>query len=264
MLERLSVVELFAQEYAMNNMLGLTKFARHAMAFVLHFVHGGFVMIGVIVIGSVGFLATQHRAEATNPRQLFAEYVEHAGLVRSERAESPEMAPAESVETADLSDEQNRLVVAISKRHRVSPVMIGSLLKMIDREARANNLDPLLVLAVVTVESGFNPFAESVFGAQGLMQIIPKYHQEKISADKGVAALFDPAENIRVGSMIIKEYLRSTGSLEAALQYYGGASSDPAMSYSTRVLSEKERLKQIATSGKSRVASSRQEDSPAS
>ena len=130
--------------------------------------------------------------------------------------------------------------------------------------AVASTATPERSKVVVTVESGFNPFAESVFGAQGLMQIIPKYHQEKISADKGVAALFDPAENIRVGSMIIKEYLRSTGSLEAALQYYGGASSDPAMSYSTRVLSEKERLKQIATSGKNRVASSRQDDSPAS
>ncbi|MBK9394569.1 MAG: transglycosylase SLT domain-containing protein [Uliginosibacterium sp.] len=247
----------------MNYMVSLSRFARHAMAFVLHFVHGGFVMIGVIVIGSVGFLATQHSAEATSPRLLFAEYVERGVLARSEPAEDAEVVQAEPAESG-LSEEQHRLVAAISKRHRVSPVMIGSLLKTIDREARANNLDPLLVLAVVTVESGFNPFAESVFGAQGLMQIIPKYHQEKISADKGVTALFDPAENIRVGSLIIKEYLRNTGSLETALQLYGGASSDPGMSYSTRVLNEKDRLKQIAMSSKNRMVSSRQAEPPAS
>ena len=45
------------------------------------------------------------------------------------------------------------------------------------RAAREVGLDPLLVLAVISVESRFNPIAESVMGAKGLMQIIPKYHR---------------------------------------------------------------------------------------
>lgn len=248
----------------MSKFAYLSKFARHLLTFALHFVHGGFVMIGVMVIGSVGFLVTQHGSEGLNPRKLFAEYVgmdlPQAGAETADATveDTAEVAVEEPVADAALTPEQRRVAAAIAKRHKVSPVMVEALLKTADKEGRANGLDPLLVLAVVTVESGFNPFAESVFGAQGLMQIIPKYHHDKITADKGNAALFDPNENIRVGAQILKDYLRITGgNLELALQSYAGAANDPNMGYSNRVLNEFERLKQIAAAAKgSRVASS--------
>lgn len=248
----------------MNYVSKLSGLAKHALTFFLHFIHGGFVMAGVIVIGSVGFLATRHGSEGLNPRQLFAEYIGgETAPIEGLSEETPEPPVEAQLSESGLSAEQQRLVSAIAKRHKVSPAMVGTMVKIADKEARANNLDPLLVLAVMTVESGFNPFAESVFGAQGLMQVIPKYHQDKISADKGMIALFDPAENIRVGSLILRDYLRSTGNLEAALQLYGGASSDPEMGYALKVLGEQERLRQIAMSSRSRVVSSRQQNSPA-
>src|SRR5204863_439614 len=68
------------------------------------------------------------------------------------------------------------------------------------RAAREVGLDPLLVLAVISVESRFNPIAESVMGAKGLMQIIPRYHPVKLAAVGGEAAVWDPESNIVVGA----------------------------------------------------------------
>ena len=110
------------------------------------------------------------------------------------------------------------------------------------RASRDVGLDPLLVLAVISVESRFNPIAESVMGARGLMQIIPKYHQAKLAHLGGDAALWDPESNIRVGALILQEYVHRTGTLEAGLQYYNGAFWDGNAHYANKVLAERARL----------------------
>ena len=78
-------------------------------------------------------------------------------------------------------------------------------------------LDPLLVLAVIAVESRFNPIAESGMGAKGLMQIIPRFHLDKLRAAGGEDAVFDPESNILVGARILQEYVYRTGTLDAGL-----------------------------------------------
>lgn len=230
----------------MTHIVRVSRFTQHLLTFVLNFAHGSFVMVGVMVIGLVAYQVTQFGPQGLNPRAMFgyrAVAVENGSaaveLVDTVYAES-------SVEQSGLPDGLSRVSAAIAKRHHVSSVVVESLVKAAQREAQENGVDPLLILAVITVESGFNPFSESVLGAQGLMQIIPKYHTDKIAADKGVAALFDPSENIRVGTLILKAYQRSTGSVEAALQLYGGASGDSDMVYSARVLQELDRLRQVA------------------
>ena len=110
------------------------------------------------------------------------------------------------------------------------------------RASRDVGLDPLLVLAVISVESRFNPIAESVMGARGLMQIIPKYHQAKLAKLGGDSALWDPESNIRVGALILQEYVHRTGTLEAGLQYYNGAFWDGNAHYANKVLAERARL----------------------
>ncbi|MBS1209851.1 MAG: transglycosylase [Proteobacteria bacterium] len=230
----------------MTHIIRFSRFTQHLLAFLLHFAHGSFVMAGVMVIGLVGYQVTEFGSEGLNPRVMFgyrAAVIEEGGastdLIESAYTES-------AAETSALTAGLNRVSAAIAKRHRVSPVVVESLVKAAQREGQVNGVDPLLILAVITVESGFNPFSESVLGAQGLMQIIPKFHTDKISIDKGATALFDPAENIHVGTLILKSYLRSSGSVEGALQLYGGASGDPDMGYSSRVLQELDRLRQLA------------------
>lgn len=106
-------------------------------------------------------------------------------------------------------------------------------------------LDPLLLLAVAAVESSFNPLAESVMGAKGLMQIIPKWHREKLESLGGDEALFDPEANILLGARILKEYVHRTGTLQAGLQFYNGAFLDPSAQYARKVLAERARLRAV-------------------
>jgi soluble lytic murein transglycosylase-like protein len=113
------------------------------------------------------------------------------------------------------------------------------------RAAREVGLDPLLVLAVISVESRFNPIAESVMGAKGLMQIIPRYHLAKLKQYGGEDAVLDPESNIQVGTQILQEYVYRTGTLEAGLQSYNGAARDGSAQYAQRVMAERERLEGV-------------------
>ena len=113
---------------------------------------------------------------------------------------------------------------------------------MIGKERR---IDPLLIVAIIGIESGFNPFAESAMGARGLMQIIPRFHRDKVPEGAGDGSLLDPLINIRVGVYVLEVAIRRRCGLVAGLQYYAG-SSEPAGNYANKVLAEKERLEQAA------------------
>jgi soluble lytic murein transglycosylase-like protein len=85
-------------------------------------------------------------------------------------------------------------------------------------------------------------------GAKGLMQIIPKYHLDKLRAAGGEDAVFDPESNIHVGTRILQEYVHRTGTLEAGLQFYNGALRDTTAQYAQKVLAERDRLEQVLRS----------------
>lgn len=132
----------------------------------------------------------------------------------------------------------------VANRYRVSQEVAYDLVRVAHRTGHQLQLDPLLIIAIIAIESRFNPIAESVAGAKGLMQIIPKYHTDKLQEFGGVDAVYDPAANIQVGARILKEYLRMTGNLGSALQMYNGALADTEDHYSNKVLNEKNRLQQ--------------------
>jgi len=112
------------------------------------------------------------------------------------------------------------------------------------RAGGEHSVDPLLILAVMAIESRYNPVAESSMGAKGLMQIMPRYHLDKLVEHGGVQALLEPEVNIQVGARILREYLRRFGETETALQMYAGAFDEPTSQYSGKVLAEKARLLQ--------------------
>ena len=134
------------------------------------------------------------------------------------------------------------LVKYLSRRFLIAGEATERMVGAAYSAARDVGLDPLLVLAVISVESRFNPIAESVMGAKGLMQIIPKYHVAKVMALGGEAALWDPASNIEIGANILQEYVYRTGTLEAGLQFYNGAFGDPSAQYARKVMTERARL----------------------
>jgi Transglycosylase SLT domain len=153
-----------------------------------------------------------------------------------------------------LDPGQRALVDYLSKRFLIAgqstQVMVGTA----HRAARQVGLDPLLVLAVISIESRFNPIAESVMGAKGLMQIIPKYHRAKLLEHGGDEAVLDPESNIVVGTRILQEYVYRTGTLEAGLQFYNGAAWDESAQYAQKVMAERERLEQVVRAALRRAA----------
>jgi hypothetical protein len=136
------------------------------------------------------------------------------------------------------------LATFLSKRYRVAQAATEELVGVAFDVGQQVGLDPLLILAVMAVESRLNPIAESEFGAKGLMQVIPKYHQDKFKAVGGEQAVLDPLTNVTVGAQILKGYIRQTGSLEAGLQFYNGALADTTSEYAEKVIAEQERLRQ--------------------
>lgn len=135
----------------------------------------------------------------------------------------------------------------VAKRYRVSQDVAFDLVSHAHRVGRQLQLDPLLIIAVIAVESRFNPIAESVAGAKGLMQIIPKYHGDRLEVFGGEQAVFNPEANIQVGSQILREYIRRTGSLNVALQMYAGALGDYEDRYTRKVMTERQRLQQVVS-----------------
>ena len=150
------------------------------------------------------------------------------------------------IERADGGDAQKfqALVSHLSRRYRIASDVTEQFVGAAYDAGQQVGLDPLLILAVMAVESRFNPIAESGMGAKGLMQVIPKHHQDKLVEHGGEGALLDPFINIPVGARILKEYIRRTGSLEAGLQSYNGALADPTGRYAQKVFAEKERIEQ--------------------
>ena len=144
----------------------------------------------------------------------------------------------------DDAQKYQALVNHLSRRYRIASDVTEQFVGAAHDAGQQLGLDPLLILAVMAVESSFNPIAESGMGAKGLMQVIPKHHQDKLLEHGGEGALLDPLINIPVGARILKEYIRRTGSLEAGLQFYNGALADPTSRYAQKVLAEKERLEQ--------------------
>jgi hypothetical protein len=144
--------------------------------------------------------------------------------------------------------QQERVTKWLAKRYRVAGDATNMLVSAAYLTAREIKLDPLLILAVMAIESRFNPFAESPVGAQGLMQVMSKLHHEKFQELGGVKAALNPVANIRVGSLILKEYVKRGGSVEAGLKMYVGAAAlETDFGYGAKVLAEYRRLKEVAS-----------------
>ena len=140
--------------------------------------------------------------------------------------------------------DQRAIAEFLAKRYRVAQDAVAGFVATAYRVGGEATVDPLLILAVMAVESRYNPVAESNLGARGLMQVIPKFHLEKLLAHGGEGALLDPHVNIQVGAQILREYLRRFGETETALQMYAGAFDEPNSTYAFKVLAERARLEQ--------------------
>lgn len=167
-------------------------------------------------------------------------------VVASDTAGNPVVRAAEKRSAGD--QEQRWVTNWLAKRYRVARDAANMLVSETYMAASEIKIDPLLILAVMAVESRFNPFAESPVGAQGLMQVMSKVHKDKFEDHGGVKAALNPVANIRVGAQILKDYVERGGSIEAGLKgYVGAATHDTDYGYGAKVMAEYRHLKEVAS-----------------
>jgi soluble lytic murein transglycosylase-like protein len=193
----------------------------------------------------------RHVSGLLAPRPVVQEAAAPAPVQIATAAVEPVAAAPEPPAVAVNSRQQQFVTSWLSKRYRVAGDAANMLVSTAYSTAREIKLDPLLILAVMAIESGLNPFAESPVGAKGLMQVMAKVHHDKFAQVGGAEAALNPVANIRVGAQILKDYVTRSGSLEAGLKTYVGAGAfDSDSGYGSKVMAEYQRLKQVATGKK--------------
>jgi soluble lytic murein transglycosylase-like protein len=180
------------------------------------------------------------------------EPVEQRELAFADMLELPQRSISADAVTDDAviapsSKEQQRVTHWLAKRYRIAGSASKMLVDAAYKSAQAVKLDPLLILAVMAIESRLNPFAESSVGAQGLMQVMSKVHHDKFSDHGGMNAVLNPAANIQVGAQILKDMIRRSGSVESGLKLYVGAGNlETDSGYAGKVMAEHARLQAVA------------------
>jgi len=137
---------------------------------------------------------------------------------------------AESVEP-ERPDELVK-IFAVVKAHRpdIDEAEAWRVSEVILEESAKRHLDPMMVLAVIRVESGFQYTAVSPMGARGIMQIMPetgRFLTETLRHEYGLhppsyrpESLDDPLLNIRLGVYYLHDLTKQFRSLNLALLAY--------------------------------------------
>ena len=209
-------------------------FARKAHA-LLHFLHLDLMLAGLLV-GIALTNVVLHRVEllASLNAALPTQSSPVESLTESETPEHllhPELTPPMRV-----------ALDSVARRFRVSNQALLPIFEAAQVAGRERHLDPVLLIAIISVESSFNPYSQSVVGAQGLMQVMPRFHQDKIPEWAGEKPFLDPISNVHIGTHVLQEAIRRQGSLMMGLQQYAGALDDAGMGYANKVIAEKNRL----------------------
>lgn len=157
------------------------------------------------------------------------------------------VARATATDPGSLSKEQAAVAQWLARRYRVATEPVAALVQEAWAIGERASLDPTLILAIIAIESSFNPFAQSPVGAQGLMQVMTRLHDDKYGRFGGTHAAFDPITNLRVGVQVLKECIARAGSVAEGLRHYVGAAMlETDGGYARRVLAEQGHLRAVA------------------
>src|SRR3954471_2660909 len=236
-------------------MTALGKLAKGAQTFVcdvaqglFEITHNGFAVVGLAVVFSVMTLLARPDLRQVGENQLItwlhARQAQTIGLV----PELDAIDRATALNPKELPKQQAAVAYWLSKKYRVAPEPLSALVSEAFEIGERNKLDPTLILAVMAVESGFNPFAQSPVGAQGLMQVMTGIHKDKYENFGGKLAAFDPVTNLRVGVKVLQECIQHAGSVQAGLKFYvGAANMEDDGGYAGKVMAEHARLRLVAS-----------------
>lgn len=233
---------------------GLAVFLRDVGHGALELGHNTLALVGLATVAAAIFALgrpdLRHEAESvalTWLQDRFEERAVASGDLLAVVGEPAAVARATAADPKELTREQASVARWLSRRYRVAPEPVARLVQEAWHIGQRARLDPTLLLAIIAIESSFNPFAQSSVGAQGLMQVMTRVHDDKYEAFGGVHAAFDPVSNLRVGAQILKEYVRRAGSVEGGLKHYVGAAlMETDGGYAAKVLYEQSHIQRVA------------------
>ena len=226
---------------------------RLALADAFHgfmaFTHNGMALLGVGLAALALTLAARSDLRTQAEQQLLGWLLErHDVTLSAQDAEAPQDAADRTLASSPVALPRQQAAVTqwLSRRYRVAQEPLASLVAEAFSMGEKARLDPTLILAVMAIESRFNPYAQSPVGAQGLMQVLTRAHSDKYADFGGQAAAFDPLSNLRVGVKVLQDCIKQAGSVEGGLRLYVGAVSSDGSDYINKVMSEHLRIQSVA------------------
>ena len=213
--------------------------------------HNGMALLGTAIAVAMVTLIARADLRADAEQQLLGWLLQRQDMVIPAPPVAEDPVATERVSTldpADLPKAQANVAQWLSRKYRVAPEPLSVLVAEAFTIGQKQRLDPTLILAVMAIESRFNPYAQSPVGAQGLMQVLTRVHDDKYEAFGGNHAAFDPLTNLRVGVVVLRECIeRAGGSLEGGLKNYVGAANLPDDGgYAQKVTGEAQWLRDVA------------------
>ncbi len=141
----------------------------------------------------------------------------------------------ETVKSFQPTSFESRLIDYIIKSNpRLSREVAEELAHSMIVASQENRIPINLMIGLMKVESGFDQYAISNAGALGFMQVMPRWHYDKIgkAEDKNI---YSPATNVKVGSTVLRDCMNKFKQVDNALQCYNGSNNDPTKKYANKV-----------------------------
>ena len=226
---------------------GLRTFVSDVADGFFEITHNGFALVGLAIVFAALALVARPDLRQTGEEQLMGWLQSRKPAPEATDLEPTAIERTTAASPADLPKQQAAVAYWLSKKYRVAAEPLSVLVAEAYGIGKRTKIDPTLILAIMAVESSFNPFAQSQVGAQGLMQVMTRVHGDKYESAGGTLTAFDPVTNMRVGVKVLQECITRAGSLEGGLRYYVGAANlEDDGGYASKVMAEHERLRQVA------------------
>ena len=211
--------------------------------------HNSLALLGTLAAVALITLSARADLRASAEEQLLGWLLERQEAASADAVYAAEPTAIDRVTAAqpgNLPKQQANVTYWLSRKYRVAPEPLSVLVAEAFEVGERAKLDPTLILAVMAIESRFNPFAQSPVGAQGLMQVLTRVHTDKYNDFGGQLAAFDPVSNLRVGARVLQEAVKRAGSVEGGLRLYVGAVTTDGSWYIDKVMAEHMRIQSVA------------------
>jgi soluble lytic murein transglycosylase-like protein len=235
-----------ASQWALRFWRGLQAFLGDIARGFVNISHHSFAFLGLLAVLLAMLALARPEMRLQTAQNIQTWLFTRLNISEADDAKQQVLLRSLAAQSSELDPNQLALVQAIRSKYRIAPEPLNAIVLEVFDLANRANIEPTLILAVIGIESNFNPFANSPIGAKGLMQVVPDVHAEQFTPYGGTMAIFDPKTNLRIGVKILKACIDQTGKLEDGLRLFKAGEDSLSLEedYISRVLAEQARLKE--------------------